>query len=114
MDILKQIEDCVSKGQEYKELEERVLKQLKSELHNEILVLESKMPEGYSVGESYDFWVHGPGEKPTLSFNTPKKKNGDLTQEELDKLNEVLSEDFERIKKTYGIRITGFQFEVYA
>ncbi len=111
--LAQQIEEYLQRKGEVEQLEGRLFEQMKSSFAQEVPRLNARLPEGYSistygVGISRD--EEGRDGEPVIGLGPPNKREGKVTQKDMDELNELLKEEFGKIQAQKGFKILGFLF----
>ena len=113
MSIADKITEYKTRVEELNKFGKEVKNDLEKALSVEMLLLGAKLPKGYSIG-NYEVQISSSSfYSVCLDMNLPKKENGKPTEEELMRLNRLLTPEFDRIKKEYGIEVYGFQYPEY-
>ena len=104
-ELSKRIQEVISLRREYETKRQRLDSEVRDLFHPEFEIIKSKMPEGYEIIEFnvYDGFV---------SIDNPTFNGEIVNHRNLDNLNEILNEEFQRIEKKYGFK-TRFEIVKY-
>ncbi|MBI4143929.1 hypothetical protein HY486_01650 [Candidatus Woesearchaeota archaeon] len=95
----------------FEQSEEQLFKDMERAFAAYIAELNPKLPSGHSIKE-YEVMFDVDQKTPIIGLNPPEVSGG-VSADDLEHLNALLKDDFERIKQECGFAVHGFAYTEY-